>query len=53
MIDAPEMDHDTLYSEVAKCTIALGKRRFALEVLPKVLLKLVSDDMEPVRRKEK
>lgn len=40
------------FTEAAKCAIALGKRQFALEVLPGVLLEL-TEDVKPTEHRRK
>jgi len=42
-LNPPTARHGFDYEEAAKCTIALGKRQFALEVLPASILRLTCD----------
>ena len=40
------------YVEVVKCAVALGKRQFALEVLPSVVLEQAVDNNETKPKKK-
>ena len=41
------------YTEVVKCAVTLGKRQFALEVLPSVLLEQVIENNETTPKKKR
>ena len=41
------------YAEVVKCAVALGKRQFALEVLPTTVLELALDRSHIYKTEEK